>query len=66
MKRTVYSNSHGLPNALNKSCASDLAILISYALKNDIFRTIISCKSYGGSVVRHLPEGFSQTRTFLW
>ena len=55
MKRTVYSNSHGLPNALNKSCASDQAILISYAIKNDLFRTIISCKSYEGSVLQHLP-----------
>ena len=55
MKRTVYSNSHGLPNALNKSCASDQAILISHAIKNELFRTIISCKNYESSVVRHLP-----------
>lgn len=55
MKRTVYSNSHGLPNALNKSCASDQAILTSYAIKNELFRTIISCKKYEGIVVRHLP-----------
>ncbi len=55
MKRTIYSNSHGLPNALNKSCASDQALLISYAIKNELFRAIISCKIYEGSVVRHLP-----------
>lgn len=41
MKRTFFSNSHGLPNHLNKSCASDLAILIDYALTNPLFRIII-------------------------
>lgn len=66
MKRTIYSNSHGLPNALNKSCASDLAMLISYALKNELFRTIVSCKSYEGNVFRHMPEGFIETRTISW
>lgn len=46
MKRTFFSNSHGLPSQLNKSCASDVAILIDYALKNSFFRTIIKTTHY--------------------
>jgi D-alanyl-D-alanine carboxypeptidase len=46
MKRTFYSNSHGLPNNLNKSCASDVSILIDYSLNNDLFRRIIGTKKY--------------------
>ena len=41
MKRTFFSNSHGLSNQLNRSCASDVAILIDYALKNVLFRKIV-------------------------
>lgn len=46
MKRTIYSNSHGLANILNKSCASDLVILIDYALRNPKFRKIVGSKSF--------------------
>ena len=46
MKRTFFSNSHGLPNQLNKSCASDVAILIDYSLKKSLFRKIIGTKEY--------------------
>ena len=46
MKRTFFTNSHGLPNQLNKSCASDVAILIDYSLKNQLFRKIIGTTDY--------------------
>ncbi len=46
MKRTFFSNSHGLANNLNRSCASDIATLIDYALRNPLFRTIVSTKFY--------------------
>lgn len=46
MKRTFFANSHGLPNNLNRSCASDLAILIDYALRNSLFRKIVQTKEF--------------------
>ena len=46
MAKTHYANSHGLVNASNRSTAYDIAVLSSYAMKNSIFREIVSCKSY--------------------
>lgn len=46
MKRTFFTNSHGLSNQLNKSCASDVAILIDYSLKNTMFRKVIGTQEY--------------------
>ena len=46
MKRTFFSNSHGLANNLNRSCASDMATLIDYALRNQLFRSIVGTKNY--------------------
>jgi D-alanyl-D-alanine carboxypeptidase len=50
MKRTVYSNPHGLPNCLNKSCASDLVALIDYALRKPLFRQIVSCTYFEAKI----------------
>ena len=41
MKRTFFSNSHGLPNMLNKSCAGDVALLVDYSLKNSQFKKVV-------------------------
>lgn len=38
LKKTYFSNPHGLGNVLNKSCSLDVCILIEYALKNSTFR----------------------------
>lgn len=46
MKRTFFSNSHGLANNLNRSCAFDMATLIDYALRNPLFRNIVGKKIY--------------------
>lgn len=46
MNKTNYANSHGLVNINNKSSAFDVAILSEYALKNDIFRRIVSTKKF--------------------
>lgn len=52
MQRTIYSNSHGLPNVLNKSCASDLIILVDYALRNQKFRKIVKSPAYSLKVYK--------------
>lgn len=46
MKKTHYSNSHGLINPSNRSTAYDIALLSKYAMNNKHFRDIVSCKSY--------------------
>ena len=46
MKRTTFSNSHGLADNLNKSTVCDLGILASHAMKDAIFKIIVSTKSY--------------------
>lgn len=47
MKNTTFNNPHGLDdNTKNYSTAYDLAILYSYAYKNDIFKEIVATKTH--------------------
>ena len=47
MKNTVFYNPHGLDEETeNKSTSYDMALLMSYAMKNDIFKKIVGTKSY--------------------
>lgn len=43
---TSFTNPHGLDNKEHYSTAKDLAIITSYALKNDTFKQIVSSKSF--------------------
>lgn len=44
MKSTSFANPHGLTNGSHKSSAKDLAVLSRYAMKNPVFRKIVSTK----------------------
>ena len=55
MLKTNYANSHGLVNFMNKSCAYDLAILCEYAMKNQKFQEIVSCKEYENTILYQKP-----------
>lgn len=47
MKNTTFNNPHGLDiNGGNLSTAYDMALLTSYAMKNDVYRKIVSTKKY--------------------
>lgn len=47
MKHTTFNNPSGLDNKIgNYSTAYDMAILTSYAMKNETYRKIVSTKSY--------------------
>lgn len=47
MKNSTFTNPSGLDETtFNYSTPYDMAILMIYAMKNDIFRNIISCKSH--------------------
>ena len=60
MKNTIFYNSHGLEEQNgngNISTAYDMAILTSYAMKNEIFRRIFSTKEYTAK---------SDKKTYKW
>ncbi len=61
MESTLFANPHGLPANEHYTTCSDYARLMSYALKNDAFREIISTKkkiypSADGSLTRVLTN----------
>ncbi len=45
-KDSHFVNPHGLPAAEHYTTAHDLALIASYALKNETFRKIVSCRRY--------------------
>ena len=66
MTRTVFANSHGLANSLNKSCASDVVVMASYALRNPRFREIVSCKSYSATISEKVSQTHSRNKQVKW
>ena len=44
-KNTHFDNTHGLDSPQHYTCAYDLALITSYALKNDTFKQIVSTKN---------------------
>lgn len=60
MTNTYFINPHGLEDKTgngNKSTAVDMAILMRYALHNDVFRTMIHTKSYTAK---------TSLKTYVW
>jgi D-alanyl-D-alanine carboxypeptidase len=48
LRSTVYTNPHGLADKANHSTAAELAHLANYAMKNSVFRKIVSTKTHNG------------------
>jgi len=58
MKNTIFKNPHGLDEETeNKSSAYDMALLSSYASKNDIYMKIVGTKKY---------QVQSNLKSYLW
>ena len=59
MKNTIFYNASGLDTATigNKSTAYDMAILTSYAMKNEIYREIVKTK-------KHVVK--TNLKTYVW
>ena len=59
MKNTIFYNSSGLDTETigNKSTAYDMALLTSYAMKNDIYKEIVKTK-------KHIVK--TNLKTYLW
>lgn len=59
MKNTIFYNSSGLDTATigNKSTAYDMALLTSYAMKNEMYREIVKTKKYTAK---------TNLKTYIW
>ncbi len=60
MKNTSYRNPHGLDSEEHYSSARDLAVLMSYAMKNECFAEITGSYRYSSEMT-----GKGETRVFL-
>ncbi len=54
-----FANPHGLPAEAHYTTARDLAMVAAYAMENETFRTIVSCKFYE-------PRGWQNKNKMLW
>ncbi|EAS05970.2 D-alanyl-D-alanine carboxypeptidase family protein (macronuclear) [Tetrahymena thermophila SB210] len=61
LQKTFYQNPHGLTNSKNKSCADDICILISHAMKNQYFREIVKTIEYTAKISNSRKGSREQT-----
>ena len=54
-----FVNPHGLPDKRHYTTAQDLSLIAEYALQNDTFRDIVSCKYYE-------PKNWKNKNKMLW
>ena len=59
MKDTHFTNSTGLQDSDHYSTVKDISILLRYALKNDVFRTVFTARRYSTRPSNLHPEGFT-------
>ena len=53
-----FMNPHGLPNTMHYTTAHDLALVAAYAMQNETFAEIVSCKYYA-------PRGWANKNKML-
>ncbi len=63
LKNTHFTNCVGLHNAQHYSTAEDIAVILNYALQNDVCREILSTYQYEISPTEYNPEGLLLTST---
>ena len=54
-----FVNPHGLPDKRHYTTAQDLALISAYAMENETFREIVSCKYYS-------PRNWQNKNKMLW
>ncbi|SHJ34459.1 D-alanyl-D-alanine carboxypeptidase family protein [Lutispora thermophila] len=59
MKNTHFENTTGLHNEKHYTTVKDLAVLLSYALKNDTFREIFTTFRYSTPPTNRHPDGIT-------
>lgn len=65
MKDTHFTNSTGLHETDHVSTAADIERLVQYALLNDVFREIFTCKSHTTGATAAHPEGLTFENTMF-
>lgn len=58
-EHSSFRNPHGLPDEDHYTTARDLALISAYAMENETFREIVSCKYYE-------PRGWKNKNKMLW
>ncbi|CAG9318076.1 unnamed protein product [Blepharisma stoltei] len=62
LDNTLYGNPSGLVYKKNTSTAKEVGYLASVALKEEIFRQIVSCKTY----ITNIRQGNGEIRKVMW
>lgn len=57
-EHSCFVNPHGLPDSRHHTTARDLALIAAYAMENETFREIVSCKYYA-------PRGWKNKNKML-
>ncbi len=65
LKSTHFTNAVGLHDTENYSTATDMALILEYAIQNDICRKIISAYEYKVPPTEQNPEGLTFTSNFF-
>ncbi len=64
-KNTHFVNSSGLYDENHYSTASDMAVILSYAMRSDLCRTVLSTETYNLPATEQNPDGISLTSTLF-
>lgn len=59
MENTHFCNATGLQNPDHYSTVKDISVLLQYALKNEGFKEVFTCRSYTTTASRQHPEGIT-------
>ncbi len=65
MKNTHFRNTTGLHDDDHYSTVKDISILLQYALKNDVFRTVFTSSRYSTTPSNSHPDGFTFRSTMF-
>ncbi|MFA5659591.1 MAG: serine hydrolase [Oscillospiraceae bacterium] len=65
LKNTHFSNTNGLYDENNYSTPADIAVILEYAMKNDLCRQVLSTYQYTTQPTPEHPEGILLTSTMF-
>jgi len=65
MNDTLFANTTGLHNDSHYTTAKDLALLLDYALKNPVFRTVFTASEYEVAGTNKHPEGLTMSSSLF-
>ena len=60
-----FTNASGLHNENHKCTVTDIAVLLNYAMKNDVCRQVLTTEEYTTAATEQHPEGIKVTSTLF-